>query len=296
MDPMNKNDILSAYRQDLELQGMAPDTIRIYPNYVGLFQDWLKNKSLEDAGRADFKDYIAYLRAEDLKVKSIRLYFSALNSFYNFLMEEGLIGSNPVQGIAKRYLRQYKDPATERRALTVQEAQKLLSAILDIRDRAIILMLLKTGIRLHELIDLDLEDIDLDRGIFRLKESPKVTNRVRFMDEELTRAVKRWLPIRDKINRKEDPALWLSNYKKRISKPEIYVKFKSYARAVNLEGISPHNCRHSFTTWLLSSGMPREYVQILRGDIGKEAIDIYNHPSQKQLQENYLAHIPRLGI
>ena len=59
---------------------------------------------------------------------------------------------------------------------------------------------------------------------------------------------------------------------------------------------SPHNCRHWFTTHLIRSGMSRDFVKELRGDIRHEAIDIYNHIDKKELKESYLAHIPQLGI
>lgn len=80
--------------------------------------------------------------------------------------EEEIIAANPLHG-----------------------AQRLLSVILSTRDRAIVLTLLKTGIRLNELRDLDLADIDLGKGVIKLKESPKITNRVRFMDDELIAAI-----------------------------------------------------------------------------------------------------------
>jgi integrase/recombinase XerD len=59
---------------------------------------------------------------------------------------------------------------------------------------------------------------------------------------------------------------------------------------------SPHCCRHWFTTHLRRAGMPREFIQELRGDVRKEAIDIYDHIDKKELRESYLAHIPQLGI
>ena len=189
---MLKEELISSYRQDLKLQGVAPSTLVNYPTFVKGFQTWLGNKPIEGAERADFKAYIGYLRQDKgLKVKSIKLYFTALKSFYDYLIEDEIIGHSPLDGISKRYLRQFKDPVSERRALSIQEAQRLLSVILDTRDRAMILMLLKTGIRLHELRDLDLEDVDLKHGNFRLKESAKITRRTRFMDDELIRAIKR---------------------------------------------------------------------------------------------------------
>jgi integrase/recombinase XerD len=289
--------LIESFLQDLQLRGMAKDTIRVYPSFIKAFQRWLDGKDLTEANRADFKSYIGFLRQEKgLKVKSIALHYTALASFYDYLIEEEIIQVNPLQGIRKRYLRQYKDEAHERRALSIQEAQRLISVILSTRDRAIVLMLLKTGMRLHELTDLDLADVDMDQGIIRLKPTPKRTNRVLFMDEELNRAIKRWLLQREKMNHKKEAALWLSNYKNRIDHTTVYWGFKKYAAVVGLDGISPHYCRHTFTTWLMQSGMPREYVQELRGDVGKEAIDDYNHISVDELKESYLAHMPRLGI
>jgi integrase/recombinase XerD len=62
------------------------------------------------------------------------------------------------------------------------------------------------------------------------------------------------------------------------------------------EKFTPHCCRHWFTTHLRRAGMPREFIQELRGDVRKEAIDIYDHIDKKELKESYLAHMPRLGV
>ena len=233
--------------------------------------------------------------------------FSAISSFYDYLIEEELILTNPVRSIQKRYLRAYKnsDESQMRRIISVEEASRLVSSILDTRDRAIMLILLKTGIRCSELTSLDLENVDLKEQTLRLKPTAKRSNRLVYFDNEATTALSRWIKVRQDRNTKNCSALFLSKPGTRLERRGVLMLVTKIAKNVGLhdpssprmeEHFSPHNCRHWFTTHLIRSGMPRDFVKELRGDIRHEAIDIYNHIDKKELRESYLAHIPQLGI
>jgi integrase/recombinase XerD len=296
------------FQEDCRVRGLAKVTCNTYPAYVQYFSNFIQPKTLLEADKSDLKSYLSYLRLErKLRQTSIERMFSAIGSFYDYLIEEERVAMNPVRPIQKRYLRAYKnsDESQMRRIISVEEASRLINSILDTRDRAIVLLLLKTGIRCGELTSLDVENVDLRELTLRLKPTAKRSNRVVYFDNEAATALSRWMMVRQNRNIKNCSALFLSKDGIRLERQGVYGLVIKIAENVGLhdpssprmeEHFSPHNCRHWFTTHLIRAGMPRDFVKELRGDIRHEAIDIYNHIDKKELRESYLAHIPQLGI
>jgi integrase/recombinase XerD len=177
---------------------------------------------------------------------------------------------------------------------------KLINSTMDLRDKAIIALLAKIGVRRNELISLEVSDVGLIEQKIRLKPTAKRSNRTVFFDDETAWILKRWLRVREGMNKKRPPALFLSDGGTRINRNGVYLVVTNAAERVGLHKLgsvrmedhfSPHCCRHWFTTHLRRAGMRREFIQELRG-----AIDIYDHIDLKELRESYLAHIPQLGI
>jgi integrase/recombinase XerD len=269
---------------------------------LNLFRDWL-DKDLCEAGQDELKGYLAGLRARELKTNSIIHAFTALGAFYDFLEMEGEIQRNPVPAFRKRYLQQYKVgmDRDERRCITIEEASRLVITALDSRKQAIIILLAKTGMRVHELAALDVADVDMMKKEIRLKPTPKRSNRTLLFDEETARLLGRWLSVRAEQGH-EDGAL-ITGLKGRLQSRGIeeIVEDCSYLAgvgdpALGRDYITPHYFRVFFTTQLLRAGMPRHHVQALRGDVGGDAIDVYTRIDREELRRSYLAHIPQLGI
>ncbi|OPX77809.1 MAG: putative tyrosine recombinase XerC-like protein [Methanosaeta sp. PtaB.Bin039] len=302
--------LVDDYLSDCEIRGMAKDSIPRYRSTLGIFQAFMvgRGSEIQEADGQSLRDFIEYLRKERRTTqKTIETYFSVLSSFYDFLAFEGVIDKNPVPPIRKRYLKRYKDngPRHERQLITVEDAGRLVRAALIVRDKAIIALLFKTGIRRGELVSLDVSDVDLIEGRLKLKPTAKRSNRVLFLDEEGMFLLKRWLRVREGVNRRNSPALFLSTWGYRISRTDVYELVTQAAERAGLhdptsprmeDHFSPHCCRHWFTTHLRRAGMAREFIQELRGDSRREAIDIYDHIDEKELKDAYLAAIPRLRI
>jgi integrase/recombinase XerD len=216
------------------------------------------------------------------------------------------LSSNPIPAIQKRYLRNYKDEIQERQLISVEDAGRMVRATIDTRDRAILLVFLKTGIRRNELITLDLEDLDLEGMSLVLKPTAKRSNRKVFFDDETRRALVRWLKSREMRYKKGDhSALFISAKGTRLQSTGVDTLVREAAMRVGLydknstkldDKFTPHCCRHWNATFLLRAGMPREFVKWLRGEAMREAIDIYNHINPEDVRRSYLARIPQLGI
>lgn len=303
---LDSKNLIDQFRKDLELRGMSRATLKEYPGQVRRFLAFLdKDPRLTD--KDDLKRYLNYLRQEGThKGKSLTWVFSILASFYDYLEEEEMISSNPVISVRKRYLRSYKkvEEKSDRQCISIEDAAKLVNSIIDTRDRAIVLLLLKTGMRRHELRELDVEDVDIEKMELRLKSTPKRTNKTLFFDEETAETLRKWLRIRE-YRSNGSRALFLSPAGGRMGSEAIRNIVARHAECVGLhdpgsekleERFTPHCCRHWFTTHLRRAGMPREFIQELRGDVRREAIDIYDHIDKDELKKSYLAHIPQLGI
>ena len=181
----------------------------------------------------------------------------------------------------------------------------MINSEMDIRDKAIITLLAKTGIKRNELISLDVSDVDYVEQKMRLKPTAKQTNRTVFFDDDAAFMLRRWLRIREGVNRRKENALFLSTWSYRTSRNDVYLLVVTAAQRVGLHNsesdkmedhFSPYCARHWDTAYLLWAGMKREYVQWLRGDAIKEAVDIYFHVDPKDVQQAYLAAIPQLGV
>ena len=292
--------LIEDFREDCVLRGMSEESIRKYISAIRIFTQFLKDKQLEfaDVDKNVLKEFLCYLKFErKVNHKTLENYFSALSAFYDYLAYEELVPANNVLPFRRRYLRRYKKDNEQyvRRLLSIEEMSRLVNSILDPRDKAIIILLAKTGIRRNELIKLDIDDIDWENCKIILKKTPKRSNRIVFFDDEVAIVLRRWLRVR-KTLKPGTKALFI-NYtsKRRIDRNTVYNIVVRHSIRLGLK-ISPHNLRHWFTTWLRRNRMPREFIKELRGDRRKEAVDIYDHIDEEELREAYLACIPKLGI
>ncbi|MEM3798337.1 MAG: tyrosine-type recombinase/integrase [Candidatus Bathyarchaeia archaeon] len=302
--------LVEGFSRDCRLRGMTEESIRRYVSSLKIFMEFLESRGfgIDDVDVKVLRDFLQHVVYErKAKHKTVENYFSALSAFYDYLTFEGYVASNIVLPFRKRYLKRYKagydDP--ERRLLSVEEMSLLVNSILDPRDKAIAVLLAKTGIRRGELLRLDVEDINWAEYSITLKPTPKRSNRTVFFDEECAAALKRWLRVREKLN-PPTKALFISYQSLgRLDRNGLYTAIVKYAKRLGFHNpdsprledhFGPHCFRHWFTTWLLRNGMPREYVKELRGDRRREAIDIYHHIDKEELRKAYLACIPKLGI
>ena len=179
----------------------------------------------------------------------------------------------------------------------------MVNSILYTRDKAIVVLLFKTGIRRKELSELDFSDLDINKMTIKLKKTAKRTNRLVYFDEETAYVLGRWLKRREILNKGKNPALFLSKYGDRLDLYPIDDLFRKYAKMAGLykgaeieDKVTPHCARHWFTTELLEAGMSFEHVQHLRGDKGQEAANRYHHIKEDKLKEEYQRSIPQFGL
>jgi integrase/recombinase XerD len=296
------------FAKDLNLRGLSKFTRDTTIWAIKRYIKWASLEGIEpQKGRKeDILSYLAYLRSKGLKKRTLAGNFSALSNWFDFLVESGELEINPVPPLKKRYLQAYKDDYQQRQIITVEQATKMVRATIDTRDRAILLLLLKTGIRRNELVTLDLEDVDMPAQKITLKPTGKRSNRIIFFDYEAARSLARWISAREtRYKKKGEKALFLSVKGTRLQNSAVGNLVREAAERVGLydrsskkleDKFTAHCCRHFLTTQLLRNNMRREYVQWLRGDAIYNAIDIYFHINPEDVKQSYLACVPELGV
>lgn len=305
---MNLNDFI----KDCESRGLTRHTIQTYSCNLKVFLSRVRDPLKVDTNiLRDFLDYLKkmdYIRGTvNLKgvcSQTINAYFAAISTYYDFLIYSGNMTSNPVLPFRKRYLmknkRQYNGE-NSRQLISIAQMKQLINQDMPIQHKLILLLLAKTGVRRGELLSIDIHDIiaPIKKEIV-LKAKAKRTNRLILFDDETAEVLKVYLKWREP--RAKCPALLISPYGKRMKKttPNDIVAF--YGQKVGLHDphgplnrkLTPHAFRHWFTTHLRKAGMPREFIQELRGDSRNQTIDIYDHLDMSEIREAYNDCMPSL--
>lgn len=291
---------------------MTHYSIHSYSSALRSFYRHLSSLGIQDVTRIDkeaVRDYVRVLREErKLSISTIENHLSCISAFFDYLIYEDVIDTNIALSVRKRYVRRYKaetpGEGQTRKLITVEQLNALVESIVQPRDKAVVVLLAKTGIRRSELVSIDMDDIDFPSMKMILKPKAKRSNRVIFFDEECTGFLQDWLVVRQRYARSDVPALFTTTGGGRLDRNAVYNIVTSHAALAGLhdpsssklqDHFTPHCLRHWFTTYLRRNGMPREMVQELRGDIRSGAMDIYYHIDEEQLRNEYLRCIPRLG-
>jgi len=310
---INDEKLIQEFVLDCKLRKFAEESIRSYKAILKSTSNFLslEQLSLLNLDKHGLKTLLKYLTNDrGFSVKTLENYFSALSTFYDYLAYEGLTDRNPILPFRKRYIRQYKtdgyNSSPSRKLISVEEMRMLINSILDPRDKAIVTLFAKTGIRRKELINIDVDEINWEEQSIQLKPHPKRSNLIVFFDDECARVLLRWLSARKNYNVSPDcKALFVGERGQRLERHGVYDIVTKYAERVGLhdpkskkveDHFTPHCCRHWFTTHLRRNGLSREYLKELRGDARKEAVDIYDHIDRKELRRAYLAAVPLLGV
>lgn len=226
-----------------------------------------------------------------LSGKSIQRMLSSVRSFYRYLNREGHTDVNPANGI--------KPPKSSRRlpkAPDVDQTQQLLDHTDDdplvIRDIAMFELLYAAGLRLSELTQLDLQDIDLNAQQVRTTGKGNKT-RLLPIGQQCIHALKRWLGVRSEFCQDNEAAVFVSKRGQRISQRSVQMRLKQWAQQFADQHIHPHMLRHAFASHLLESSGNLRAVQELLGHSSIGTTQIYTHLDFQHLAEVYDAAHPR---
>jgi site-specific recombinase XerD len=249
---MVERDWLARFEEYLVRVGMAPATIANYLGDVRDFCHWqsshLSNTSLLDAHADHVRRYCQALRLRGRSAATINRRLQAVRKFYDFAVLTELSSHNPARDVE----RVTEGSAAPPRVLTANEAHKLLCAVgndgdgLSRRDRAIVCLLLNTGLKVSELVDLRVEDLELDvgNGYLLVGQDAQQGGRCLSLGSEACAVLRAYMRVRASCN-KEDH-LFVSRQGQRLSVRSVQRLVSGYARAAGLDGVSAHTLRYTF--------------------------------------------------
>lgn len=269
---------LGSYRRDLA-------TLAAFCDAQGL-EDW---RAL-DLARA--RAYAAQLHRRGLAGRSIQQHLSAARSFYRYLLREGLAAHNAFSGVAAP-----KSGKRLPKALSVEQAARLVEIEADTplasRDRALLELLYSSGLRLAELVALDVTDIDLRDATVTVTGKGAKT-RIVPVGAEARAALSRWLDERGALAGPGERALFLTRNGRRLGARAVQLRLRQWAARQGLEiPAHPHMLRHSFASHLLESSGDLRAVQELLGHADLSTTQVYTHLDFQHLAKVYDAAHPR---
>ena len=274
-------------------------TVRTYERSLEDFQSYFKNRdsqlSWESVDSDVIRDWMESMMDKGDMASTVNNCLSAVRSFFRFALSRQLVERDPAYAIKgpkkQKPLPQFVREDEMDRLIDVPEMWE--DTYQDLRARTIIILFYETGIRLAELIGLDVEDVDL--ATRQLKVTGK-RNKQRIVPfgEELETAIREYLKQRDQLPVRIDDALILSDKGKRMTRSQVEKIVKQHlSLTTTLKKRSPHVLRHSFATAMLNNGAGLESVRRLLGHESVATTQIYTHTTFEQLKRIYETAHPR---
>ena len=280
----------------------SPHTCRNYQRDLEQFESFLKNSGTclspvgeMDVGKVDrlvLRRYLSFLHRKNKK-SSIARKVSTLRSFFKYLVREQLASANPAKSVSSPKLERIL-PTT----LTVDEAFRLVESPAaeehhhpSLRDRAILELLYSSGIRVSELVGLNLKQLDLDLGLVRVMGKRK-KERIAPVGSKAMESLRAYLKERGEME--EEEPLFVNSRGGRLTSRSVGRLVKKYTKRAGIfRNISPHTLRHTFATHLLDSGADIREIQEMLGHASLSTTQRYTHLSLGKLMEVYDKAHPR---
>jgi len=268
-------------------------TLRAYRSDLEELAGFLEGKDLNDVTNLDLRRFLAELKRHERAKRTVVRKLGAVRSFFRFLTREKHLKISPADSVFT--------PKIDRRLPEFLDTRKMLELVTSpaagdvtgLRDRAVLEVLYSTGIRVGELVGLNLRDIDLIGGVIKVRGKGK-KERMALLGGEAQRAIRNYLQKKPPGKPGMAEAFFLNKRGTRLSDRAVRRIIAKYVRKCSIEQkISPHSIRHSFATHLLDNGADLRSVQELLGHKNLSTTQIYTHLSSRKIREIYTKSHPR---
>ena len=274
---------ISAYRTDLEsfVSFLCND-------YFTLGRDQLDFRKVDNLA---IRAYLAHLARRKLSRSSIARHLSAMRTFFRHLMREGAVDANPARVVATPKREKHLPSVLQPADVTLLLEQPDVSTPLGLRDQAFLELLYASGLRISELVGIDLDDIEIRAKLVKVR-GKGAKERIVPFGSKAEQAVRAYLPTRNAAD--DEEALFVNYRGERITARSVRRLFDKYVRSAALRaGISPHTLRHSFATHLLNAGADLRGIQELLGHASLSTTQKYTHLNDGELLKVYKKSHPR---
>ena len=278
-------------------QGLSKSTLDAYRSDLKLLKVWAKNRELkmDEISRPDLLEFIAFKAEQGSSARTSARMLSSLRRFYTYLMQQEIISTNPTDKISMPKIgRSLPVLLTENEVLKLIKAPNTKKP-LGFRDRVMLELLYATGLRVSELVKLEVNQVNLNQGYLRVMGKGDKERLV-----PMGKTAKRWMknylngPIQEILNDRQSDCLFPTRTSTSISRQAFWQIIKKYAMKVGISAkLSPHSLRHAFATHLINHGADLRVVQMLLGHSDLSTTQIYTHIAQHRLKDHHEKHHPR---
>lgn len=279
-------------------RGLADNTMESYYRDLKYWEKFLKQNQITNLAEVDEHLIILYLmnlKQEGKAVTTVSRHLASIKTFYKFLLGENIVASNPTSNL--------ETPKTGMRlpqVMTEDEVERLLqqpnlNTPMGIRDKAMLELLYATGLRVSELVSLDIDQVNLDVGYLRCMGKGS-KERIVPIGSVATEYLKLYLQkSRTRLAKRNSlNALFLNHLGTRLTRQGFWKILKKYVQEAGIKtNVTPHTLRHSFATHLLEHGADLRAVQEMLGHADISTTQIYTHVTQTRLKQVYNETHPR---
>jgi len=286
-------DYLASYLEHLAFErGLSPLTRENYARDIRLLLTLADKTPLNDLTSNHIRRFIGNVHGRGTGGKSIARHLSAWRGFFDYLIQRHGFSNNPCAG-----MRAPKSPKSLPQALSSDQAIQLVTIEgdepLTVRDRAILELFYSSGLRLAELVSLNIDALDFAEGTVTVTGKGSKT-RIVPVGSHATQAIRNWLAVRNSMTPAEETALFVNHRGKRISSRAVQYRIKEWAIKQGISSdVHPHMLRHSFASHVLQSSGDLRAVQEMLGHANISTTQVYTHLDFQHLAKVYDAAHPR---
>ncbi|MDD3048483.1 MAG: site-specific tyrosine recombinase XerD [Bacilli bacterium] len=277
---------------------LSDNTKMAYERDLLKFKLFMEDKKHKDSinliNKNDIFDYIEYLNKLNLSAGSISRNIISIKNFYKFLIREKIINDNPSEGLEAPKIGKHLP-----KVLNVEEVNKLLNfkpkTAFEVRNKAMLELLYASGLRVSELINLNINDLNFEMGLLRCFGKGNKERIIPLGDVAL-KWLKRYLEeyrtslLKNNLN----DYIFLNNHGKKLTRQGFFIILKKIALEQGIKkDFSPHTIRHSFATHLLEYGADLRSIQEMLGHSDITTTQIYTHIANNTIKKNYIEYHPR---
>lgn len=278
-------------------KGLSDNTLEAYSRDLARYEQWLKERGMAPllARQQEIMDYLGERISDGYSARSSARLVSCLRGFYQYLVREARIKKDPTL--------QIESPKIGRplpKSLTEAEVERLLAApdlddVLGLRDKSMLELLYASGLRVSELVGLQLGQINLQQGVVRIMGKGSKERLVPMGEEAISwlqRFIKEARPML--LNGRPSDVCFPSRRGNRMTRQAFWHRIKRYAAEAGInKHLSPHTMRHAFATHLINHGADLRVVQLLLGHSDLSSTQIYTHVARERMKELHAIHHPR---
>ena len=293
-------------RQDLDAfidniwieKGLSQNTLDSYRSDLEQFAGWLNQKKLtyKDSSKKEILSYLSFLFQRGLSIKTVARKLSSLKSFFRYLVFKSIISIDPTSEVdTPKLLKSIPKSISETEVEALLASPDVKSDI-GLRDKTMIETLYSCGLRISELINLELLNLNLRQGVIRVIGKGQ-KERLVPMGDQLMNLLSLYMETSRKnfLNKKHSDHLFLSSRGQKMTRQSFWHRIKHYCldSGFEPEKISPHVLRHAFATHLLNNGADLRVVQLLLGHSDLNTTQIYTEVARQRLKRLHTEHHPR---